>query len=163
MLAIYVLTPQGVRYISKVKANGKFELTALSREAHAFRSNVSGTVGAIEARLDMSGVTYGIVTHPRDATFISMINKNKNYVIAVKAITAIVNKYGIDVVPTMSCYNGRKPMLAIMIANCKKSWSVVGVIDGESLIDEDDGSEYNIFLGDQLNSLEVNRWIRRMV
>lgn len=163
MLAVYVLTPQGVRYIKSVDTKGRFELTPLIREAHGFRSMVSGTAGALEARLDMANLTYGTVVHPRDVNFISMVNSNKLYIEAFKGISSIANKYGVEVVPTLSYYTGRKPMLAIMIANCRKSWSVVGRIDGESLIDEDDGEEYGIFLGDQLNSLEINRWIRRIV
>ena len=163
MLAIYVLTPQGVRYIKDTKANGKFGLTPAIRDAHAFRNVTSDIANILGTNLDKAEVTYGTVAHPRDTTFIKMINSNKTYVEALNAISSLANKYSIEVVPTMSYYVGRKPMLAIMIANCKKGWSVVGRIDGERLIDEDDGEEYNIFLGDQLNNLEINRWIRRIV
>lgn len=163
MLAIYILTPQGIRYIKNIKVNGKFELTPAIKDAHAFRNVTSDIANKIADTLNNADMTYGTVAHPRDNNLIRIINGDRSYVKAFRAISSLANQQGIEVVPTLSHYTGRKTMPAIMVANCRKAWSVVGRLEGESLIDEDDGEEYCIFLGDQLNYTEINRWIRKFI
>lgn len=162
MLALYALTPHGIRYVKDVDSNGKFKLTRKITEAQGFRAAQRDRMSKARERLYRLNMPFGHISHPRDISLVHMLKEHEYYKDIIKAITYVANPQEIGVIPTLSICLGRKSMPGVMLVNSKNLQVARGRIEGEILMDENDGEVYHILFINQINYTEINRWVRKL-
>lgn len=164
MFLIYVVTPSGVQYIKTFNySTGKYELTRMAREAHAFKGTNSKVYAAIVTSLATSGFACGTIEYPRSASFIDTVKMDKSNIEVFKAVKFVADKYGIETIPTLSRTMGTKPQFAILIANSSNSSVLIGRVEGDKVINEENEEEYMIFINDKVSYSEITRWIQQLL